>query len=166
MLWLFCAGHIVYLLAPGYGPVVALSDHFSEPLPTGLWYDMVMGTVSSAGAQMDIFPSLHTAAPVFFTLFSFRHRDRLPFRFTWPLLAFFTPNIIIATMYLRWHWVIDIVAGIAHAALALSLARVLTRRELFRRARHHLTQNWPRFSSVAQPRDSRPSTRPENLRAA
>lgn len=166
MLWLFCAGHIVYMLAPGYGPIVALSHEFSRPLPPGLWYDMVMGTVSSAGAQMDIFPSLHTAAPVFLTLFAFRHRDRVPFRFTWPLLAFFTPNIIVATMYLRWHWVIDVVAGILHAALALSLARVLTRRELVRRAACGLTPNWPRFLPNPAPRDSRPSTRPEKLRAA
>jgi hypothetical protein len=34
----------------------------------------------------DIFPSLHTAGPCFIAMFSFRNRDRLPFRYTWPLL--------------------------------------------------------------------------------
>ena len=127
---------------------------------------MVMGTVSSAGAQMDIFPSLHTAAPVFFTLFSYRYRDLLPFRFTWPILAFFSVNIIIATMFLRWHWVIDIVAGVLHATAALSLARVFTKRELARRSAAQLTASWPRFFTAPMKRDSRPSVSPESLRAA
>ncbi len=166
MLWLFCAGHFLYLLVPGYGPVVALRADFATELPRGLWYDMVMGTVSSAGAQMDIFPSLHTAAPVFFTLFSYRHRDRVPFRFTWPVIGCFSLNIMVATMYLRWHWVIDVVAGVLHAGTAVFLARVLTRHELTRRARLGLTANWPNFASRVRARGSRPSVSPEELRAA
>lgn len=169
MLWLYCVGHFLYLLVPGYGPVVALSEQFHTQLPHGLWYDMVMATVSSAGAQMDIFPSLHTAAPVFFTLFSYRHRDRLPFRYTWPVLAFFSVNIVVATMYLRWHWIIDVVAGIAHAGCALALARYLTKLELERRSALSLTPSWPRFARISQggnSRDSRPSENPGSLKPA
>lgn len=167
MLWLFCAGHIVYLLVPGYGPIVALSHEFPVQLPSGLWYDMVMSTVSSAGAQMDIFPSLHTAAPLFLTLFAIRHRDRVPFRYVWPVLAFFSVNIMIATMYLRWHWVIDVVAGIAHASIALWLAARLTKRDLARRKALDLTPNWPRFEFAARERrDSRSSASPGTLRPA
>ena len=116
---------------------------------------------------MDIFPSLHTAAPLFFTLFAFRHRDRLPFRYAWPVLAFFSLNIMVATLYLRWHWVIDVVAGIAHASIALLLAAKLTKRDLARRTTLGLTPNWPRFelSSRAR-RDSRPSASPGTLRPA
>lgn len=169
MLWLYCVGHFLYLLVPGYGPVVALSERFPTPLPSGLWYDMVMATVSSAGAQMDIFPSLHTAAPVFFTLFSYRHRDRLPFRYTWPILSFFSVNIVIATMYLRWHWIIDVIAGIAHASCALFLAMRFTRQELARRSALGLTPNWPRFSRLSRggdSRNSRPSENPSSLKPA
>ena len=166
MLWLFCFGHIVYMLVPGYGPVVALNHEFQTPLPSGLWYDMVMGTVSSAGAQMDIFPSLHTAAPAFLTLFAFRHRRRLPYRFTWPVLAFFTVNIVIATMFLRWHWIIDVVAGLLHAYWALLLAELVTRRELARRARSQLTHNWPLFSPARQTAHPELRTNAEKLRAA
>ena len=166
MLWLYCAGHIIYLMVPGYGPIVALADDFTTEFPRGLWYDMVMGTVSSAGAQMDVVPSLHTAAPVFLTLFSYRHRDRIPFRYTWPVLCFFTANIVLATMYLRWHWIIDIAAGIAHGAVALALAQFLTQRELPRRRALALTPNWPLFGATAKSRDSRPSSRPGDLKAA
>jgi membrane-associated phospholipid phosphatase len=166
MLWLFCFGHIVYMLVPGYGPVVALSHEFQTPLPSGLWYDMVMGTVSSAGAQMDIFPSLHTAAPAFLTLFAFRYRRRLPYRFTWPILAFFTVNIVIATMYLRWHWIIDVVAGLLHAYSALLLAELLTRRELARRSRWQLTDSWPRFLLASKSAHAEPHANAKKLKAA
>ncbi|MBI3178332.1 MAG: phosphatase PAP2 family protein, partial [Deltaproteobacteria bacterium] len=93
MLTVFCVGHVVYMIVPGYGPYRALADHFSNPLPHGMWRDMVMATVASGGSQMDIFPSLHTAAPTFLALFSFRHRDKLPFRASWPVTAFCAVNI-------------------------------------------------------------------------
>ena len=167
MIWLYCVGHFLYLLVPGFGPVIALSHEFSTPLPNGLWYDMVIATVSGAGAQMDIFPSLHTAAPVFFTLFAYRHRDRLPFRYAWPVLAFFSLNIMLATMYLRWHWIIDVIAGVAHASTALYVAQRLTASELARRKALDLTQNWPRFAPFSRRRrDSRPSASSGTLRPA
>jgi hypothetical protein len=145
MLTIFCIGHILYMLVPGYGPYRAMSEHFTHPLPSGLWCDMVMGAVASGGAQKDIFPSLHTAAPTFILLFSFRHRDKLPFRFTWPIVAFAAANIIVATMFLRWHYFIDVVVGLLLSAFAIVVAARVTRWELARRAELRLGPNWPVF---------------------
>lgn len=144
MLIVFCVGHIVYMLVPGFGPYKAMADHFEHPLPSGMWLDMVMQTVASGGAQMDIFPSLHTAAPTYMAMFSFRHRDKLPFRWSWPVVAFFAVNIIGATMFLRWHYIIDVVAGLFLATSAIVLTTRITRWELARR-RHLATENWPKF---------------------
>jgi membrane-associated phospholipid phosphatase len=127
---------------------------------------MVNGTVSAAGAQMDIFPSIHTAIPTFLTLVSYRHRNKLPFRYTWHVLAFFSSNIIIATMFLRWHYVIDVVAGLTLAGVSLWGARTVTQYELERRRSLGLTANWPRFYPHQPARDSSPSTRPGELEAA
>jgi hypothetical protein len=146
MLVLFCVGHIVYTLVPGYGPYRAMADHFTNPLPEGVWRDLVLNTVASGGAQKDIFPSLHTAAPTFILLWSFRHRKLTPFCYTWPVVAFAAANIVIATMFLRWHYVIDVVAGLLLAALAVTAAATVTRWELARRAEHGLMANWPLFS--------------------
>ncbi len=146
ILVLFCIGQIVYSLVPGYGPVRELAGQFGSHFPHGLWLDSVMVTVASGGAQKDIFPSLHTAAPVFLTLFSFRNRRVLPFGYTWPIMAFFAGNIVIATMYLRWHWVIDVVAGLMLAWLGWWLGVTLTRWELRRRARLGLPESWPPFA--------------------
>ncbi len=144
MLVIFCLGHTLYILVPGYGPYRAFAGAFSQPFPSGLWLDDVMNTVAGAGAQKDIFPSLHTCAPTFITLFGYRHRHTLPFRYTWPIMAFFTINIIVATMFLRWHYVIDVIAGLCLAVFGRFIAAVVTDRELARRERRNLsTLNWP-----------------------
>ncbi|HWA78305.1 MAG TPA: phosphatase PAP2 family protein [Polyangiaceae bacterium] len=143
MLILFCVGHTVYMLVPGFGPYRAMAEQFTTPFPHGLWLDLVMDTVHSGGAQKDIFPSLHTAAPAFITLYSFRHRSRLPYRYTWPLTAFFTANIMIATMFLRWHYLIDVVAGLILATTAALLIGPVIDWELRRRARGRRTPLWP-----------------------
>ena len=82
LLLLFCFSHTVYMLVPGYGPYRHLASLYQHELPPGTWCDLVMNTVSSAGAQKDIFPSLHTGAPTLMALFSFRHRNKLPFKYT------------------------------------------------------------------------------------
>ena len=143
----FGLGHLLYILVPGFGPYRALSDLFPSKFPSGQWIDMVMTTVASGGAQKDIFPSLHTAAPTFLAIFSYRNRHLMPFRYTWGILYFFAMNIVVATMFLRWHYIIDIVAGLALATLAAELSMRLTDRELQRRAKGGLTPLWPALPS-------------------
>jgi membrane-associated phospholipid phosphatase len=147
----FCVGHVGYMLVPGYGPVRALSTLLRTPFPSGLWVDTVMDTVKSGGAQKDIFPSLHTAAPTLMTLLSIRYRNRLPFRYSWPIVGFFTLNIIIATMFLRWHWLLDVVAGLILATLSWWLSIIITGRDLERRRRLGLGPSWPRFRVGRRP---------------
>jgi hypothetical protein len=149
MIFVFCVGHVVYMLVPGFGPYKAMADSFRNTLPSGLWLDMVMQTVASGGAQMDIFPSLHTACPTFLALISFRHRDRMPFRYSWPVVAFFAINIIFATMFLRWHYLIDVVAGLFLASVAYILAVRVTSWEAERRAALG-TPGWPLFGESAR----------------
>jgi hypothetical protein len=149
MITVVCVGHVVYMLVPGFGPYKAMTDSFRNALPSGLWLDMVMQTVASGGAQMDIFPSLHTAGPTFIALLSFRHRDRMPFRYSWPVVAFFAINIIFATMFLRWHYLIDVVAGLLLASVAYILAVKVTTWEAERRAQLG-TPSWPLFGESAR----------------
>jgi hypothetical protein len=145
-LYMFCVGHALYVLVPGYGPYRAVASEFHHALPDGLWLDVVMQTVSEGGALKDIFPSLHTAAPLFIALYSFRHRALIPFRFTWPIIFFFSVNIIVATMFLRWHWIIDVVAGLALATSAQALSVLVTNFELRRRTTDpDLGTTWPEY---------------------
>jgi hypothetical protein len=147
MLIIVCLGHTGYILVPGFGPYKAMPELFRNELPSGLWMDLVWSTVRSGGAMKDIFPSLHTAGPCFIAMFSLRNRDSLPFRFTWPILAFFAANIIGATMFLRWHYVIDVVAGFALATMAAVVAPRITRWELARRQAQGLGVLVPLFGA-------------------
>jgi hypothetical protein len=149
MLVIVCIGHTGYILVPGFGPFRAFPELFKHELPSGLWMDLVWSTVRSNGAQKDIFPSLHTAGPCFIALFSFRNRDRLPFRYTWPLLTFFAANIIGATMFLRWHYVIDVFAGFTLAVTAALVSPLITRWEVTRRRELGLAPLVPVFGSSA-----------------
>lgn len=138
-----CVGQSVYFLVPAFGPVKHLAHQFAHPLPSGRFMDLVLQAVAAGGAQKDVFPSLHTAAPTYIALFSFRHRALSPFKYTWPIVAFFAGNIVIATMFLRWHYLIDIVAGLLLASGAMALSAWVTPRELARRERLGLGRSWP-----------------------
>jgi hypothetical protein len=153
MLFVFCVGHTIYLFVPGYGPYKAMSEQFQHEFPHGMWLDMVMATVHAGGAQKDIFPSLHTAAPTFLALFSFRHRNRLPFRYTWHLVTFCACNIILATMFLRWHYIIDVVAGMTLSTVATAACVKLARRDYLRRAAGALSTSWPMFFEPRRPQE-------------
>jgi membrane-associated phospholipid phosphatase len=117
--------------------------------------------VAAGGAGKDIFPSLHTAGPSFVAIFAYRHRTRRPFCWTWLPLVFIAANIIGATLFLRWHYVVDVVAGLALAATSAHVCIRLADREARRRAatglppvfRPLVTNPLPRlFGGPANPR--------------
>lgn len=127
---IIATGHFLYTLVPGVGPYASLV--FDEPLAGGFWWRQVEITVAAAGAQLDIFPSLHTAWPVYFMLHAYAHRDFLPYRVLWPILGFIALNIVIATMFLRWHWFIDVALGLLLAFGARAFAVAVSGREQLR----------------------------------
>lgn len=147
----YAVGHIGYMIVPGWGPYHYLASSFEHPIEGGLFWHLVKATVDGAGAQKDIFPSLHTAAPTFFAIFSFMHRRSLPFKYTWPIVAFFATQIIGATMFLRWHWLIDVIAGFTLATTAAFVSRAVVDWEWNRRARRGLA---PVFEALAWPKSN------------
>jgi hypothetical protein len=141
-LLMFLTAHVVYMIVPGYGPYWYLRGTFVHELEGGTFWRLVREAVDAGGAQKDIFPSLHTAAPTFFAIFSFRHRKLVPFKYTWPAVAFLATQIIIATMFLRWHYLIDIVAGLTLAASASLLGQRIADWERAKRERLGLQPAW------------------------
>jgi hypothetical protein len=129
----FCTGHILYMIVPGWGPYHHLAGQFAHPLEGGLFWRLVKATVDAGGAQKDIFPSLHTAAPTYFAVYSYIHRRAFPFRLTWPIMAFSATQIIVATMFLRWHYLVDIFAGITLATTSAVVSHRIVTWETARR---------------------------------
>lgn len=135
----FLTAHISYMIVPGFGPYVHLS--FQNQLEGGRFWKIVLDAVHEDGALKDIFPSLHTAAPSYLLFFSIANRKEIPFKYTWPVLAFFVSQIIIATMFLRWHYLIDIVAGLTLALVAVPIGEKVAHWENERRRRLGIEQS-------------------------
>jgi membrane-associated phospholipid phosphatase len=153
------ATHLLYFVVPALGPVHYLAGQFGHAFPHGTWYDLVMKTVAAGGAERDVFPSLHTGAPTVLALFSFRHRREWPFKYTWPIITFFTVNIVGATIYLRWHYLVDVVAGLLLAAICVATAGWVTAWETRRRERLGLMPVCPPWPPTHSPEPSG-ATRP------
>ena len=128
-IWLYCVGHALYTFVPAYGPYAFLAHDFKHTLDGPLWWKLVRNAVDSVdgGARTDVFPSLHTALPTYLSLFSFLERRRSPFRYTWLPLTLCTTQIIAATMFLRWHYLIDICAGLLLAVSGILVSRLAVR---------------------------------------
>jgi hypothetical protein len=110
-------GQSLYTLVPGYGPH-AFAQLFAHPLSGGAYWSRVLALVEHAGAGLDIFPSLHTAHPIFLSLHALRHRRTGAYRWLWLPTATLAANMVIATMFLRWHYGIDVLAGLSLAFTA------------------------------------------------
>jgi hypothetical protein len=145
MLIVVCVGQTIYMLVPGFGPAAAFPELFQNKLEGGTWWKLVEYTVTNGGAHKDIFPSLHTALPLVVWLFTFHRRRDIPYRYLWLPLGFVVLNIIIATMFLRWHYVIDVIAGALLAIAAHFIARRVAEWEPRRRMAMGLGPTWPQF---------------------
>jgi membrane-associated phospholipid phosphatase len=110
----FLVSYVGYLLVPARGPRFLLAHLQHVPL-RGLW--LFNGMQSSLdrleSAHYDCFPSGHTELTVLAWWGSRMVSKRL-FR----IYSFYTPLIIFATVYLRYHYSVDLLAG---AALAFVL---------------------------------------------
>ncbi|MEE2757285.1 MAG: phosphatase PAP2 family protein [Myxococcota bacterium] len=114
-LMLIIAGWIVYTWVPAMGPYQTMD--FPRPLHGGVFYALTMDAVDQAGPLLDVFPSLHSAFTFFVALqVNAYARDRFTKRMA-VLFFFIDFNIVLATIYLRFHYAIDVIAGLVLAGV-------------------------------------------------
>ena len=142
VLSVFMTAHLLYMVVPGWGPYWYLAGSFQHELHGSTFWPLVRETVDAGGAQKDIFPSLHTAVPTFIAIFSFRQRRQVPFKYSWPVMAFVATQIIVATLFLRWHYLVDVVAGFALATTAALVGPRVADWEASRRERMSVQPAW------------------------
>ncbi len=120
-------GYVLYTVVPAQGPLFV--DHFDVSLDAYVGARLRAQLMDRARVPRDCFPSLHTAASLVLLWGAHRHVRRL----FW-VLAPIVLSIPFACVYLRYHWVIDILAGVAlFVAVALLTARSQTLQAAFRR---------------------------------
>jgi len=109
-------GFFGYSWVPAAGPYLAIPGDFAVPLE-GWWLTNLNARIVARGSNgVDVFPSLHCAISSYLLLFDWR---RTPWRFKLYLLP--CVGLWISTIYLRYHYFIDLLCGFALSALALWL---------------------------------------------
>lgn len=114
---LYAWSFLGYLALPARGPIVYLANAFVDPIEGGFAHSLVARTIDAAGGPHGAFPSLHVGASALFCLFDLRYN-----RVRGLLHVPFVGMITFATVVLRYHYVIDLIAGLVLAAAAMGLA--------------------------------------------
>jgi membrane-associated phospholipid phosphatase len=120
----YLISYIGYVIVPARGPRFLLRNVQHIPLQ-GLWlFDAMQNTLDRLeSAHYDCFPSGHTELTILACWGSRLVSNRL-FR----VYLAYTPLIIFATVYLRYHYTVDLLAGIVVAAALIYFAPALYRK--------------------------------------
>ena len=111
----FLASYLGYILVPARGPRFLLKHLQHFPLQ-GLWLFQTMQSALDRleSAHYDCFPSGHTEL----TILAWWGSRMVSKRLSRVYLAY-TPCIIFATVYLRYHYTVDLLAGMITAAVLI-----------------------------------------------
>lgn len=106
-----------YFAVPALGPRVALASHHSVPLHTTAVSRAISATLDELEhTKFDVFPSGHTMIAVIVLIVAYqRARDA----FWWLLPVAIC--LVISTVYCRFHYVVDLIAGILLAIITVPL---------------------------------------------
>jgi membrane-associated phospholipid phosphatase len=116
----FYLGYALYVVFPAAPPRLYLVHAFHANLKgyPNMLYSVSERTLSLLPADSRAaFPSLHAAVSLLALIYSWRHLRR----FFWPLLPFVL-GLWVSTIYLRHHYVVDLLAGWLLSPIALLMA--------------------------------------------
>lgn len=113
---LYAISYLGYLFFPARGPIECVL--FPSPLPDGPLHQQVLRSVEATGGNLGAFPSLHVGVSVYNCLFDLRHNRFRGLTYVLPVIL-----IAVATVVLRYHYVVDVLAGGGLALVALHAAR-------------------------------------------
>ena len=117
MFTVYGLGFLGYSLVPAWGPWIAMAGEFRVALEGGPITRLNDAVVRWGSNGVDVFPSLHCALSSYFLFFDRRHTR-------WRFLAYLGPcvGLWVSTLYLRYHYAVDVAAGFAVSGFALWLS--------------------------------------------
>jgi membrane-associated phospholipid phosphatase len=109
------------LMVPAIGPMYTLRDLYTVPLsqPISL-FNQQLEFMDLARIHRDVFPSMHVAISFLVWLYALRNSR--------PLFCVLSPLVLslwVSTIYLRYHYLVDVVAGLLLAPASFLLANWL-----------------------------------------
>jgi len=119
LLLCFYLSYIGYLIAPAIGPRFTLAHLQTRDLAASPLIVAIQDSLNALeNTKTDAFPSGHTAAALMILYYAWKNKERTLTTVLIPLVA----GLIVSTVYLRYHYVIDVLAGIALTVLTVYLA--------------------------------------------
>ncbi len=121
MVFGFLLSYLGYFLVPAVGPRFTL-DHLQTLQLKGIWTtDAIRLTLDSLeNIQRDAFPSGHTAMTLMTMYYSYKYARKYYY-----VLLIIGSSMIFSTVYLRYHYVIDVIAGALLAILVIKAGPML-----------------------------------------
>ncbi|HAK59082.1 MAG TPA: hypothetical protein DCO77_01695, partial [Nitrospiraceae bacterium] len=120
----FYLSYLGYLLVPAVGPRFTLADLQTVTLQAGPLTVAIQETLNSLEHnKTDAFPSGHTAIALLSLYYGWKFREK-------TYTAILVPTVlalVLSTVYLRYHYVIDVIAGVLLTALTIIIAPALSR---------------------------------------
>ncbi|HON77770.1 MAG TPA: phosphatase PAP2 family protein [Spirochaetota bacterium] len=129
----FYLSYAGYYLCPAIGPQYTLDHLQGLPLSGLLTFECIRNLLGTlGGVARDCFPSGHTLVSVLTMLLAFRfHRSFAKIAVPWSAL------LVFATVYLRYHYVADVLAGLAIALVTWKAGPALASWYLYTRGRRY-----------------------------
>ncbi len=119
-LLLFYVSYLGYVLFPALGPRYYLAHLHTRMIPGHTFYRVIHHTLNNLESiQWDAFPSGHIAVALGFSYFAFLFYRRL-FWASLPVIF----SLFMATLYFRYHYLVDLIAGTALFLFAVFIDRL------------------------------------------
>ncbi|MDX5630282.1 MULTISPECIES: phosphatase PAP2 family protein [unclassified Brenneria] len=115
LMLMYLFGFLGYLLVPAGGPYLQFPDQFPYPPEGGAITAFQVALVAQGGTGMDVFPSLHCGISVYILGYLLLQRHTLIAVLLFPVVA----GLVLATLYLLYHYGIDLIAGALLACAVL-----------------------------------------------
>jgi len=130
----FFLSYIGYFMLPGVGPRFTLHDFalLEQELPVLFLTPFFRGVINAGGSvfpwtpdptefvQRDVFPSGHTMMTLIVMYLSVKYRSKIKW-----FLCIMGTLLIISTVYLRYHYVIDLIGGFIFMLMSVPLGKYL-----------------------------------------
>jgi len=127
----YYGAYVLYFFVPVQGPRIYLAQEHTVPLEGYFFAGPIRDIINFfEPSTLDCFPSLHTSIVIIVTLLAARFYRRF-----YKLYFFLSIVIIFSLIYLRYHYILDVLAGALWAFVSFYLAIELHKRY------HHKFQN-------------------------
>jgi membrane-associated phospholipid phosphatase len=111
--------YLFFILIPVDSPFY-LSEPPGKPLAGHFFYELVHFVSDRGGARGGAFPSTHVSITTVIWLVAWRQQRKLAYWLT-PIAL----GLVFATVYGRFHYVLDLMAGLAHAGVVVGAYRLV-----------------------------------------